>query len=334
MSILQKSIKLLLATSLAIALADRLGLLYASSAGVIALLSVLDTRRSSLLLARERCLATGLALGSASIIFLLTDFSWASLLLFLIVYLPLALGWQLERGMAPSTVLVLHLWQEKAITSALLGNELALFLIGTGLGLLVNLYMPSRHALIMQYYLLIEDKLRAIMMRFETFLLTGDGSNEGKLIAELDALLTEALDLVYRDRHNQLFHQTNYQVHYVEMRRAQLQVLRRMAEQVNSLSSQSAESVLLAQLFTETAEQLSETNSGQELLADIDAFLTTFRRRDLPQTREAFENRALLFQLLKDMQQVIQLKVDFARDYEATWQKSKPKSPRFRHNLL
>lgn len=316
MSILQKTLKLALATILSIWLAQRLGLLYGSSAGIIALLSVLDTRRSTLTVAGERLLASLLALGLGSALLFLGGASLLTLSGFLLSYLPLAFFWKLERGIASSTVLVLHLFQENGVSPSLLVNELALFAIGAGLALAVNLYMPSKQDMIDQYHQLIEDKLRDIMRRFEVFLLTGDGTNEGLLIAELDNLLTQALELVYRDRHNQVFHQTNYQVHYVEMRRAQLQVLRRMAEQIRGLTGQSAESVILAQLFAETAQQLSQTNSGQGLLADIAAFLTTFRSRELPETREAFENRALLFQLLKDMEQVIQLKVDFARDYE------------------
>lgn len=46
-------------------------------------------------------------------------------------------------------------------------------------------------------------------------------------------------------------------------------------------------------------------------MADIDGFLATFRKRDLPQSRAEFEGRALLFQLLNDMRLFTQLKVDF-----------------------
>ncbi|MBF0844793.1 aromatic acid exporter family protein, partial [Streptococcus danieliae] len=35
----------------------------------------------------------------------------------------------------------------------------------------------------------------------------------------------------------------------------------------------------------------------------------------LPQSREEFETRALLLQLLKDLQTFVQLKVDFANHY-------------------
>lgn len=324
MSILQRSIKLLLATITAFYLANMLGLLYASSAGVIALLSVLDTRRSSLAVAKERLLASLLALTVATGIFLSFGFSLISFSIFLLLYLPLAFYWKLDKGIAPSTVLVLHLLQENKVSSCLLFNELALFAIGTGFALLVNLYMPSQEMAINHYRELVEEKLRLIMRRFEQFLLSGNGANDGQLIAALNQLLDEALQLVYRERHNQIFHQTNYQVHYFEMRRAQTAILERMARLMTGLNEASAESIILAQLFSETAQQISEKNSGHQLLADIEAFLATFRQRDLPQTRQGFENRALLFQLLNDMQHFIQLKLDFYKHYEGILQENEP----------
>lgn len=316
MSLFQRTIKLVLATSLAFLLADQLGLAYASSAGIIALLSVLDTRRSSFKVARGRLLATLLALGLASGLFSHLGFSFLTFTLFLALYIPLLYRFQLEVGLAPSTVLVLHLLQEKTVSWSLLGNELALFLLGAGLALIINLYMPSKSRQIGTYHQLVEERLKAILLRFRDLLLSGDGKNEGTMIEHLEAELQKALALVYRDRHNQLFYQTNYQVHYFEMRIAQLQVLRRMAVLINDLRQQSPESVLLAQLFSETAQQLSEKNSGQGVLADIDGFLSTFRQRELPKTRAEFESRALLFQLLNDMRLFTQLKVAFCETYE------------------
>lgn len=126
------------------------------------------------------------------------------------------------------------------------------FAIGAGLDLLVNLYMPSKQT----YRYQVDEKLRLIRRRFEPFLLADDGSNDGLLIGELDVLLSQALALVYyRDRHHQLFQQTNNHVHYFEMRQAQGRLLRQMAELANCLDEQSAEGGILAQLFSETASR-------------------------------------------------------------------------------
>ncbi|MFI3087815.1 aromatic acid exporter family protein [Streptococcus sp. 2022WUSS037] len=316
MSLSLRTIKLILATVLAIYLATALGLSYATAAGIIAILSVLDTRKSSFKMARNRLFATLLALTFAVLTFALFGFGIWTLGIYLALYVPLAYRFNWEAGIAPSTVLVTHLMLEQDISLIFLGNELTLFLIGAGLALLFNLYMPSQEKKIEAYHDQVEDLLKQILLRFEAFLLNGDGRNEAALITQLDKTLEEALKVVYLDRHNQLFQQTNYQVHYFEMRAAQNKILRTMAGNINKCLLEGRENVILSSLFERAAQQLSRENSAKELLLDIELFHATFRERPLPQTREEFETRATLFQLLHDMEAFIRLKVDFYEVYK------------------
>ncbi|MFI3064671.1 aromatic acid exporter family protein [Streptococcus suis] len=316
MPLLHRTIKLILATVLSIYLADWLGLSYATSAGIIAILSILDTRKSSFKMARNRLYSTLLALTIATITFYLLGFEIWTLGIYLAIYVPTAYHFRWEAGIAPSTVLVTHLLLEQDISLIFLGNELALFLIGAGLALLFNLYMPSQEKKIEAYHDQVEDLLKQILLRFEAFLLNGDGRNEAELITQLDKTLDEALKVVYLDRHNQLFQQTNYQVHYFEMRAAQNKILRTMAGNINKCLLEGRENVILSSLFERAAQQLSRENSAKELLLDIELFHATFRERPLPQTREEFETRATLFQLLHDMEAFIRLKVDFYEVYK------------------
>ncbi|HEM5314773.1 TPA: aromatic acid exporter family protein [Streptococcus suis] len=316
MSLSLRTIKLIFATVLAIYLATALGLSYATAAGIIAILSVLDTRKSSFKMARNRLFSTFLALTIAVLTFALFGFGIWTLGIYLALYVPLAYRFNWEAGIAPSTVLVTHLLLEQDISLIFLGNELTLFLIGAGLALLFNLYMPSQEKKIQAYHDQVEDLLKQILLRFEAFLLNGDGRNEAELITQLDKTLDEALKVVYLDRHNQLFQQTNYQVHYFEMRAAQNKILRTMAGNINKCLLEGRENVILSSLFERAAQQLSRENSAKELLLDIELFHATFRERPLPQTREEFETRATLFQLLHDMEAFIRLKVDFYEVYK------------------
>ncbi|HFI0125739.1 TPA: aromatic acid exporter family protein [Streptococcus suis] len=316
MSLSLRTIKLIFATVLAIYLATALGLSYATAAGIIAILSVLDTRKSSFKMARNRLFSTLLALTIAVLTFALFGFGIWTLGIYLAFYVPLAYRFNWEAGIAPSTVLVTHLMLEQDISLAFLGNELTLFLIGAGLALLFNLYMPSQEKKIQAYHDQVEDLLKQILLRFEAFLLNGDGRNKAELITQLDQTLDEALKVVYLDRHNQLFQQTNYQVHYFEMRAAQNKILRTMAGNINKCLLEGRENVILSSLFERAAQQLSRENSAKELLLDIELFHATFRERPLPQTREEFETRATLFQLLHDMEAFIRLKVDFYEVYK------------------
>ncbi|HEL1644884.1 TPA: aromatic acid exporter family protein [Streptococcus suis] len=316
MSLSLRTIKLIFATVLAISLATALGLSYATAAGIIAILSVLDTRKSSFKMARNRLFSILLALTIAVLTFALFGFGIWTLGIYLALYVPLAYRFNWEAGIAPSTVLVTHLLLEQDISLIFLGNELTLFLIGAGLALLFNLYMPSQEKKIQAYHDQVEDLLKQILLRFEAFLLNGDGRNEAELITQLDQTLAQALKVVYLDRHNQLFQQTNYQVHYFEMRAAQNKILRTMAGNINKCLLEGRENVILSSLFERAAQQLSRENSAKELLLDIELFHATFRERPLPQTREEFETRATLFQLLHDMEAFIRLKVDFYEVYK------------------
>ena len=175
--------------------------------------------------------------------------------------------------------------------------------------------MPSNQGAIDHYHDVVEDQLKKILGRFAEFLGKGDGRNDARLIKELDGILKDALKLVYMDHSNHLFHQTNYHIHYFEMRKRQNDILRDMAENVNRCLLAASESIILAQLFKKTAQQLSQENPAQDLLDDISHYLAIFRERPLPKTREEFETRATLLQLLRDLETFIQVKVDFYQQF-------------------
>ena len=164
MPLLQRTIKLALATCLAAALAAFLGLSNAISAGIIAILSVSDTRRSTIKLARNRLLSTILALAIGSLSFILLGFNLWSLGIYILLYVPLAylFGWEI--GITPSTVLVTHLLLAHSVSWSLLANEMAVFLIGTGFALLANLYMASNQQDIDNYRIQVEEQLTKILL--------------------------------------------------------------------------------------------------------------------------------------------------------------------------
>ena len=316
MSISQRTTKLILATCLACLLAYFLNLSSAVSAGIIALLSLSDTRRSTLKLARNRLFSMLLALIIGVFAFHLSGFHIWSLGLYLALYVPLAyrMGWEI--GITPSSVLVSHLLVQESSSLDLLVNEFLLFAIGTGFALLVNLYMPSREEEIQHYHTLVEEKLKDILQRFKYYLSRGDGRNRAQLVDELDSLLEEAIRLVYLDHSDHLFHQTDYHIHYFEMRQRQSRILRNMAQQINTCHLAASESLILAQLFSKIAGQLSQTNPASDLLDEIERYLEVFRNRSLPKTREEFETRATLLQLLRESKTFIHVKVDFYQKYK------------------
>ncbi|MGT2843806.1 aromatic acid exporter family protein [Streptococcus hongkongensis] len=316
MNITERTLKMVMATVLSIIIADHLHLEFASSAGIIALLSILDTKKSSIKVAVRRFLSFFLAFLIAVIIFKVLGYHLIAFSVYLFLTIPLLYAYKLESGLVPITVLVSHLWAHQSTSLSILSNELLLFIIGTGIALLFNSYMGSNQRQIVIYHQKIEGQMKTILFEMEKKLLGKSDAPIMVAIEGLDADLDQALKLVYRDSHNQLFHSTNYEVHYFEMRKHQKKLLTQMFSTISKLSVTTRQSVLLAHLIHETASQLSQGNPALTLIDDIEQLLAIYRQEDLPKTRLEFENRALLFQLLNDLESFILSKTNFYQSYK------------------
>lgn len=308
-------LKLITATGLAVWLAQNLGLDNASSAGILAMLSLLDTRKSSLKLAWQRLISTLVALFLAYVAFGSLGFNLLAFLLYLLVFASFALYFEMKPVLAPCSVLVTHLWIAQDLSLALLGNELLLMLIGAGMAILLHAYMPSRQEAIKELRLRLELGLRDSLYGLANSLYQGESLGQRQDSQTLTDLITEAKILVYQEQDNQLFSQLDYDLHYFDMRQGQLTLLLTMQDNLEVCRLDSHEAKLLASLFELTANQLDEHNPATYLLEDIEQMLAHFRERDLPKDRQEFETRAILFQLLTDLTRFIQLKIAFYKEY-------------------
>lgn len=310
-----KTMKIVLATCLAIILAQSLSLNYVNSAGIIAILSVLDTNKSSLATAYKRVLSTLVALSIAVVSFYLLGYSIASFGIYLAIYVPVAYYFNLQAGIAPCSVLVTHLMAEQSVSLLALGNEIAIMVVGAGVAILINSYMPSRQKQIDLYKAEVEDLMRMMLLEFHEALLNGNICQDDAISVLLKKAIRQGKNEVYHEKDNRLFKQTDYDVHYFDMRQQQEKLLEVMMKNLNLCTMEVSEAKLLAGMFYLTANQLAEVNPATYLLEDIEQLLQQFRQRSLPQTREEFEKRAILFQLLNDFTKFIQCKVDFYEEY-------------------
>ena len=310
-----KGIKMILAAFGSLLVAQYFGLSSASVASIIAILSVGNTKKSSIVIAWKRIVAMLLALTVAVCVFLVMGHSTISFGVYLIIYIPLAFLLKAEAGIAPSSVLAIHLWLSQTITNELLLNEALLMLVGTAVALLLNWHMPSYQQDIEDKREEIEDKLKDILRKMAYFLRMGNGTNDAKLIIEAKEKLAQAQKLLFIESENQLFSQFNKDLCYFEMRAEQIQLLEVMAKNLNDFHCPAREAELLAEMFDSTAEQLHLTNTGLDLMDEIQDYIDEFRNLELPKTRDEFEYRATLFQLLRDLQRFIDLKVCYFRDH-------------------
>ena len=310
-----KIAKVIVSAFVALLVAQALNLSTPSAAAIIAILSVMDTKKVSLAATGQRLAAAVLALVIGMGIFAIFGFDVMSFGLYLLCYIPLAYLLKVDIGVAPSTVLVIHLWTQQQLSFELFVNELLLVTIGAGVAILLNWYMPSYRQEIERVREEIEDKMREVLLKMSGFLTIGNGKNDGEVLQLLKEKLNEAREYVRLEAENHLTKEVTYDYQYFEMRRDQSKLLEIMATNLNEFRWDGEEMAILSEMFKQTAQQLAEQNTASQLIDDIEDLLEQFRERPLPQTRREFEKRAQLYQLLRDLKRFVQLKVDFFQTY-------------------
>lgn len=138
-----RTIKTVVACFFALIIAQQLELLYYTAAGIIAILSVGNTKKSSLNTGISRFVSLAIATALAAVIFNLVGYTPLGFTLYLVVFIPLTVRFSLTDSIVVTSVLVTHYLLEQNFGWELILNEFLLMAIGVGVALLSNLYMPN-----------------------------------------------------------------------------------------------------------------------------------------------------------------------------------------------
>ena len=95
------------------------------------------------------------------------------------------------------------------------------------------------------------------------------------------------------------------------MRSRQAEVLHRISASMELLESIPKQANMVAELLGKIAEEYDRDNTVEALLDELTAFYENMRRENLPQTRQEFEARAVLFYVLKQIEEFLKIKRQF-----------------------
>ena len=313
-----KIIKIAGGSLLAMAAAEWLGLNYAASAAVITLLSIHDTKRETIRVMAKRMAAFLVALLLAPVCFYWLGYRPIAVGAFLLVFTPVCTLLNVQEGISVSTVLMTHFLTEGAVSAGNIINEALLLLVGTGVGVGMNLYMPGRTGVIRQKQHQIESQFRCVLAHMGD-ILNGDGPCGSRLpelqtetvFSNLKEMLTQGEEDAYKEMENRLLAETKYYLAYMGLRKNQLLILRRIQTYLEWPDSFPKQARYLATLFMSVSSSFHEYNNARGLLEELEDVKQQMRLQPLPVTREEFEARAVLFQVLLELEQFLVLKRDF-----------------------
>ncbi|MEQ3452961.1 aromatic acid exporter family protein [Enterococcus cecorum] len=306
-----RTIKTVIASVLAILIATQLHLLYATAAGIIAILSVGNTKKTSLKSGLGRVLSLGLAIILSFICFTTLGFHPWAFGVFLLVFIPLSVRFNLADAIVVNSVLITHFLVEKSFSWQMILNETLLMTIGVGLALLLNLYMPDNEKQLKEDIKAIEEDFRTIIFAMAAHLNLEKMAPLDDDCLDLRAKLRAALNQAHIHQKNQLISEEDYYSEYFSMRLAQLRILRDMVNLLIEIDIDGLFVDELRKVLISTAENFAEENDGKLILWQIEAVYQNYRQKPLPQTREEFENRALLFQFLQSFRSFVEIKAIF-----------------------
>lgn len=308
-----KLFKIAIGSAVAIFLADLLGLSYSTSAGIITLLTIQDTSRETIVISAKRGCAFLLATALAYMIFHLLGYHVFSYGIFLFLFIACCGPLHLGNAVSINAVLVTHYLMEKNMAFSMIGNEALILVIGAGIGTVLNLYMPdkSREIRAMQYQL--EEDLRNVLLRMSEYIRKEERSDyTGNCFDKLQTDIDAGKKQAFAYMNNTFFQESKYFLVYMNMREQQMVVLRDIYKKIISMRTILPQTNGVSELLHEIAVTFGESNNARELLAKREEVLTQMKDSGLPVTRQEFEDRAVLYGILMDLEYFLQLKKEFA----------------------
>ena len=312
--ILLLALKIGVGASLAYYVAEAFHLQYASSAGIIALLTLQTTKWETLKLSVRRVFTYMVTFGMCSLLCVLFPTTWIQygIYLFVLVFATELLGWR--SVVSVNAVIGAHLISAKDFSYEFLMNELLLVIIGIVVAIILNLFHlnDAHESGIIKAMRHVEHQMKEILQEMSGYLYYQQiGKPVWDDIVDLENHLDEFLDSAHEFQNNTFVSHPEYYINYFRMRKEQCDSLQNMHSQLHKIRTMPEEASIVSEFISEMAQHVTEMNDPQALIEKLQATVDHIGDGKLPQTREEFENKALLYHVLMDLEEFLLFKKHF-----------------------
>lgn len=296
-------IKTAIAVILSIIIAIALGIPSPESVGLLAILGIQVTKKQGIrtVMARFGASIASLLLGAG--LLLLIGFKVWVLPLFILIAFPILHRLKLGEGMITGTVIFFHLYYAHEVTTLVILNELLILLIGLGTATLINIvYMPPVDRQLHEQKDRLESLFSIIFQQFVRHLRDSETVWDGGELLEAHQIIEEGLALAQKKQENMLFSEAHFDWNfYFFMRSEQLEMVGRMTKLLAYIYQTLPQGHKLADIFEELSEDVRSDHYVGRTECDLNAFEQEFRAWALPETREEFEERSAMLQLIREL---------------------------------
>lgn len=306
--VLNISIKMIIAGVVAITIGYILNLQFYTTAAAVGILSIQATRKDFISIAIKRYISGFLSLVVSALLFYFLGVNLYTFSLFLIILIFLSWFLNASEGIVLSVVLVTHFLIVKEVTFNFFLEEVVLLTISIGVAFLVNMFYPSSGKAGMLENLEEVDKLTVNYLKSIIELIQNNISFDSDVYnMQLQTILRETelidKDLIIQNDHSYLT--------YLYMREVQIEILNDISNNISRITISHENTLKIVKHLTDISSNISFNNEAKYLYENHLKLKEYFIQSDLPKTRSEFETRAILFQILYDIERFLTIKIDF-----------------------
>lgn len=293
-------LKMFIGFAISFAIAELFQLDYSYTAGVITILSLWYSKETVFKTALTRFIASLIGLGLSALIFYIWGYSLYTLFAVVFVVLLALYLLKLEFGATIALVLIGQQWAGQTSFYAL--NALYVLLIGTIPALLLNLYVLPYASFLDKQKDKVDKEIKTIFQKLS--------ANEVYDFKIADDLLKTLRHDIKVAEENYVQANVKGKINYLTMREGQILTLKNISTLLLKTSPSIYKEKLLAYLAL-FINQIGEENYAASLKEKLDVLLEEYRLLPLPSDRKVFEERALLFNVIHEIDHFLNLKLEY-----------------------
>ena len=315
------ALKIAIGSSAAIYLAESLDLQYAASAGGITLLTLLTTKRETVRLSLARVITFGISALLGYLIFLHLSSEWVAygLYMLLIVLISEFLGW--KATISVNAVIGTHFLSAGSFGAQLIFNEFLLVCIGIMIAILLNLFYDNRSQRkhIIENMRDTERQQQMILKGVAAYLRNEDMQRSiWDDIRELEDKLKSYVIYAFEYQDNTFQSHAGYYMDYFQMRALQVHILRNLHYGLKKIRTIPAQAEIVADYILYLTDHVMEVSVPTPQLEKLQQIVKELGEEQRMMTREEFQNHAMLFHILMDLEDYLKAKKKFVEGLDET----------------
>ncbi|HBL5919916.1 TPA: hypothetical protein LR603_003197, partial [Clostridioides difficile] len=231
----------------------------------------------------------------------LTSFS-----IFIFIIIPLCFLLNIQDVIAMCVVIASHYYLQGETSIKWILNEAGIFAVGTGIGVLINMYIPTNIHKIHEVQKKLQEEVSIVLIDIADIIVNPKKENGySRDLYTLNSLIDSSISETYDNINNTLLSDTRFFLEHMDIIKSQRDILENLYSYVSQLNSTPPQAHILSAFIHKIGYTEFEAETGNLLLEELKRLMISMKNQPLPVDRTEFENRAILFLCLTELKQFL-----------------------------